>query len=124
MTSHAELIERRSRKSRVELAKFEAHTVHADSRVMALEDELSDQADHNNRLLHGLCLLEHAYRREHHTGSTDPPILDGFSLPRTADHPFRTCESMPPAPPPTPYGQGADNQDMFVDCVRPEEGDP
>jgi hypothetical protein len=42
MTDNAELNECRWRKSRVELAKYEARTVHAKSRVMALEDELPD----------------------------------------------------------------------------------
>jgi hypothetical protein len=51
MTGHAELSKRRWRKSRVELVKYEARVVHAESRVMALEDELSDQADRNSRLL-------------------------------------------------------------------------
>jgi hypothetical protein len=31
-------------------------------------------------------------------------------------HPtFRTCESVPPAPPLTPCGERTDDQDMFVD---------
>jgi hypothetical protein len=51
MAGHAELIECRWRKSRVELARYETHTVHAESRVMAMEDELLDQADRNSRLL-------------------------------------------------------------------------
>jgi hypothetical protein len=51
MTGRAELIEHHWRKSRVELARYEACAVRAESRVMALEDELSDQADRNNRLL-------------------------------------------------------------------------
>jgi hypothetical protein len=42
MTGHVELNEHRWRKSRVELARYEAHVVHAESRVMAPEDELSD----------------------------------------------------------------------------------
>jgi hypothetical protein len=72
----------------------------------------------------GMCLLEHAHRREHHSGSTDPPILDGLPLPRTAGPPFRTCEPVSLTPPPTPCGEGTDDQDMFVDCARPEDGDP
>jgi hypothetical protein len=32
---------------------------------MALEDEMSDQANRNSRLLWGMCLLEHANMREH-----------------------------------------------------------
>jgi hypothetical protein len=51
MTGRDELKEHRWRKSRVELAKYEARAVHAESWVMALEDELSDKADRNNRLL-------------------------------------------------------------------------
>jgi hypothetical protein len=51
MTDCTELNERRWCKSRVELAKYEARVVHAESRVMALEDELSDQANRNSRLL-------------------------------------------------------------------------
>jgi hypothetical protein len=71
-----------------------------------------------------MCLLEHANRRERHSGSTDPPILDGLSFPRAAGPPFRTCESVPPAPPPTPCGEGMDDQDMFIDYAGPEDGDP
>jgi hypothetical protein len=108
----------------VELALYEARVVHAKSRDIALEDELWDQADRNYRLLRGMCLLEHANKREHHSGSTDPPILDGLSFPRAAGPPFRTCVSVPPAPPPTPCGEGMDDQDMFIDCAGPEDGDP
>jgi hypothetical protein len=108
----------------VELDKYEARAVHAESRFMALKDELSDQADCNSRLLQGMCLLEHAYRREHHVESTNPPILDGFSLPRTTVPPFRMSESVLSAPPPTPCGEGTDNQDMFIDCTILEDGDP
>jgi hypothetical protein len=124
MTVHGELSERRWRKSRVELAKYEAHAVHVKSRVMALEDELSDQADRNSRLLRGVCLLEHAYRSEHNTGSGNPSILDGFSLPRMTIPPFRISEFVPPGPPSTPCGEGTDNQDMFVDGARLEDRDP
>jgi hypothetical protein len=124
MIGHTKLIEHRWHKSRVELAKYEAHTVHAESRVMALEDELSDQTDRNSRLLRGVCLLEHAYRREHHAGSAKPPILDDFLLPRMTVPPFRASESMPLAPLRTPYGEGPDNQDMFIDCARPKDGVP
>jgi hypothetical protein len=91
---------------------------------MALEDELSTQANRNSRLLRGMCLLEHAYRREQHTGSANPPIPDGFSLPRTTVPPFKTSESVPLAPPRTPCGEGMDNQDMFIDGARTEDGDP
>jgi hypothetical protein len=124
MTGRAELIEHHWRKSRVELARYEACAVRAESRVMALEDELSDQADHNSRLLRGMCLLEHASMREHHSGSTDLPILDGLSFPRTTGPPFRTCEPVLPAPPLIPCGEGTDDQDIFIDCARPEDGDP
>jgi hypothetical protein len=48
MIGHAELSEHRWCKSRVELAKYEARAIHAESRVMALEDELSNQADRNS----------------------------------------------------------------------------
>jgi hypothetical protein len=71
-----------------------------------------------------MCLLEHAYKREHHTGSANLPILDGFSLPHTTSPPFRMSEPVPLAPPPTPCGEGTDNQDMFIDGARPEDRDP
>jgi hypothetical protein len=124
MAGRTELSERRWRKSRVELAKYEACAVHAESQVMALEDELSDQVDRNNRLLRGVCLLEHVYRREHHIESTNPPILDGFVLPHAAVPPFRMSEPVPLAPPLTPCDEGADDQDMFVDGAKPEDRDP
>jgi hypothetical protein len=91
---------------------------------MALEDELSDQANHNSKLLQGVCLLDHAYRREHRTGSANLPILEGFSMPRTAVAPFRTSETVSLAPQPIPCGEGTDNQDMFVDYVRIEDKYP
>jgi hypothetical protein len=69
-------------------------------------------------------LLEHAYRREHHAGSANPPILECFSLPHMIVPPFRMSEAVPSAPPPTPCGEGMGNQDMFIDCVRPEDKDP
>jgi hypothetical protein len=71
-----------------------------------------------------MCLLEHAYRRERHVGSTNPLILDGFSLPCTTVPPFRMSESMLSAHPPSPRGEGTNNQDMFIDCARPKDGDP
>jgi hypothetical protein len=40
MTGRAELSELRWHKSRVELVKYEARVIHAENRVMALEDEL------------------------------------------------------------------------------------
>ena len=46
LTAHAEAAEARWRKSRVELAKAEARAAHAESRVIALEEELMEQADH------------------------------------------------------------------------------
>jgi hypothetical protein len=61
---------------------------------------------------------------EHHSGSIDPPILDGLSLPRTTGPPLRMCEFVSPAPPPTPCGEGMDDHDMIVDCAKPEDGDP
>jgi hypothetical protein len=51
MTGHTELNKRLWRKSLVELVKYEACAFHAESRVMALEDELLDQADRNSRFL-------------------------------------------------------------------------
>jgi hypothetical protein len=71
-----------------------------------------------------MCLLEHAYRREHHARSANLPILDGFSLPRTVVLPFRMSEPVPSAPPLTPCGEGTDNQDIFINCARPEDRDP
>jgi hypothetical protein len=47
----AELNEHQWCKSQVELAKYEVCDVHAESRLMALEDELSDQPDCNSRFL-------------------------------------------------------------------------
>jgi hypothetical protein len=71
-----------------------------------------------------MCLLEHAYRREHHARSANPTILDGFSLPRTTVPPFKTSELVPLAPSPTPCGEGMDDQDMFIDGTIPEDRDP
>ena len=57
MTAHAEAAEARWRKARVELAKVEACTAHVKSRVIALEEELLEQADHHNKLLRGVYLV-------------------------------------------------------------------
>jgi hypothetical protein len=47
----------------VELAKAEAGAAHAESYVIALEEELMELADHHNKLLRGMYLVEHTKRK-------------------------------------------------------------
>jgi hypothetical protein len=91
---------------------------------MALEDELLDLANYHSKLLRGVYLLEHANRRECHLGNADPPILDGIPSYRMASPHLSTCESVPPTPPPSPCEEGTSNQEIFVDCVKPEDEEP
>jgi hypothetical protein len=63
MTARAEVAEARWLKARVELAKVEAHAAHAESHVVALEEELLKQADRHNKLLRGVYLVECAKKR-------------------------------------------------------------
>jgi hypothetical protein len=74
MTARAEVAEARWRKARVELEKAKAHTAHAESCVVAFEEELLEKVDCHNKLLRGVYLVEHAKRKECHPESADPPI--------------------------------------------------
>jgi hypothetical protein len=69
MTAHAEVTEARWRKARVELAKADVCATHAESRVIATEEELLEQGDRHSKLLRGVYLVEHAKRKEHHPES-------------------------------------------------------
>jgi hypothetical protein len=62
MTARAEAIKSRWHKARVELAKTEAHTSHTENCVIAFEEELLEQADHHNKLLRNMYLVERAGR--------------------------------------------------------------
>jgi acyl-ACP thioesterase len=64
MTACAEAVEGRWCKARVELAKAEARAAHAESHVVALEEELLEQADRHNKLMRDVNLVEHAKRKE------------------------------------------------------------
>jgi hypothetical protein len=75
MTTRAKAADAHWRKARVELAKAEARVAHTKSHVVALEEELLEQADRHSKLLRGVYLLEHAKRKERHPESADPPIL-------------------------------------------------
>jgi hypothetical protein len=50
--------------ARVELGKAEARIANAESHVIALEEELMEQADHHSKLLKDMYLVEHAKRKE------------------------------------------------------------
>jgi hypothetical protein len=124
MTTCAEVTEARWRKARVELAKAEARAAHAESRVIALEEELLEQVDCHSNLLRGMYLVECAKRKEHHSESVDPPILEGILLSPVASPPKRMCESVPPTLPTSPRGEGTRDKEIRGDCAKPEEEDP
>jgi acyl-ACP thioesterase len=63
LTARAESAKAHWCKSRVELAKAEAGAAHAESYVIALEEELMELADHHSKLLRGVYLVEHTKRK-------------------------------------------------------------
>jgi hypothetical protein len=108
----------------VELAKAEAHTTHAESHVIAFEEELLEQVDHHNKLFRGVYLVECAKRKERHPESADPPILEGIPLFPAASHHKRMCDSVPPTPLTCPRDVGTSGKRVLGDCAKPEEEDP
>jgi hypothetical protein len=124
MTARAEVAEARWCKARVELAKAEACVAHAESRVIALEEELLEQADHHSKLLRGVYLVERAKIKERHSESVDSPILEGIPLSPVASPPKRMCESVPPTPPTSPRDEGTHGKEVLDDRAKPEEEDP
>jgi hypothetical protein len=121
MTAHAEVAEARWCKIRVELAKVEARAAHTESHVIALEEELLEQADRHSKLLRGVSLVERAKRKERHSKSVDPPILEGIPLSPVASPPKRMCKSVPPTPPTSPCDEGTHGKDVLDDRAKPEE---
>jgi hypothetical protein len=123
MTARAESAEARWRKARVEVAKAEARTAHAESRVVVFEEELLEQADRHSKLLRGLYLVERAKRKERHSESVDPPILEGIPLFPTVGPHKRMCESVPPTSPTSPHDVGTSGKEVLGDSAKPEEED-
>jgi hypothetical protein len=124
MTARAEAAEAHWCKTRVELAKAKAHAAHTESRVIAFEEELLEQADHHSKLLIGVYLVERAKRKERHSESADPPILEGIPLfPAVSPH-KRMCESVSPTPPTSPHDVGTSGNEVLGDRAKPEEEDP
>jgi hypothetical protein len=123
MTARAEAVEARWRKARVELVKAETRATHTESHVVALEEELFEQADRHSKLLRGLYLVEHAKRKEHHPESADPPILEGIPLFPATDPHKKMCKSVPPTPPTSPHDVGTSGKEVLGDRAKPEEED-
>jgi hypothetical protein len=123
MTTRAEAVEARWRKARVELAKAETRITHAESRAVALEEELLEQADRHSKLLRGVYLVERTKRKERHPESADPPILEGIPLFPAAGPHKRMCESVPPTPP-TSHDVGTSGKEVLGDRAKPEKEDP
>jgi hypothetical protein len=124
MTARAEAAEARWHKARVELAKVEARAAHTESRVIAFEEELLEQADRHSKLLIGVYLVKHAKRKERHSESADPPILEGIPLFPVADPHKRMCELVPPTPSKSPHDVGTSDKEVLGDHAKPEEEDP
>jgi hypothetical protein len=124
MTACAEVAEAYWHKARVELAKPEARAAHAESHVIALEEELLEQVDCHSELLRGVYLVERAKRKERHPESADPPILEGIPLFLMASPHKRMCELVPPTPPISPHDEGTSGKDVLGDRAKPEEEDP
>jgi uncharacterized coiled-coil protein SlyX len=124
MTACVEAAEACWRKARVELAKAEARAAHTESCVVALEEELLEQADRHNKLLRGVYLVERAKRKEHHPESADPPILEGIPLFPAAGPQKRMCESVPPTLLTSPHDVGTGGKEVLGDRAKLEEEDP
>jgi hypothetical protein len=124
MTACTEAAEARWRKARVELAKAEARAAHTESRVIAFEEELLEQADHHNKLLRGMYLVERAKRKDCHLENADPPILEGILLFPAAGPHKRMCESVPPTLPTSPHDVGISGKEVLGDHAKPKEEDP
>jgi hypothetical protein len=124
MTARAEVAEACWRKARVELAKVESRAAHAKSHVIALEEELLEQADCHSKLLRGVYLVERAKRKERHPESVDPPILEGIPLSPVASPPKRMCKSVPLTPPTSPHDEGTCGKEVLDNRAKPEEEDP
>jgi hypothetical protein len=124
MTARVEATEAHWRKARVEPAKAEAHVAHTESRIIAFEEELLEQTDRHSKLLRGVYLVECAKRKEHHSESADPPILEGIPLFPAAGPHKRMCESVSPTPPTSPHDVGTSNKEVLGDRAKPEEEDP
>jgi hypothetical protein len=122
MTAHVEATEACWRRARVELAKAEIRAANAESCVIAFE-ELLEQTDHHSKLLRGVYLVERAKRKERHSKSVDPPILEGILLFPSTDPHKRICESVPPTPPTSPHDVGTGDKDVQGDRAKPEEED-
>jgi hypothetical protein len=124
MTACAEATETHWCKARVELAKAEARATHTESHVITFKVELLGQADRHSKLLRGMYLVEHAKRKERHSESADPPILEGIPLfPSVGPH-KRMCESVPPAPSTSPHDMGTSGKGVLGDGAKPKEEDP
>jgi hypothetical protein len=106
LTARTEAVEAHWRKSRVEPAKVEAGVAHIESCVIALEEELMESADHHNKLLRGVYLVERAERKEPRPKNANPPILKGNPLFHMVNSHKRMCESVPPTPPTSPCDEG------------------
>jgi hypothetical protein len=124
LTARAEAAEAHWRKSRVELAKSEAHAAHVKSRVIGLEEELMEQADCHSKLLRGVYLVERAKRKEPHPENADPPILEGMPLFHVVGPHKRMCESVPPTPLTSPHDVGTVRMEDLGDHAKPEDEDP
>jgi hypothetical protein len=124
MTARAEAAEARWRKARVELAKAGACATHAESRVVAFEEELLEQANRHSKLLRGVYLVERAKTKERHPESANPPILEGISLFPAAGPHKRMCESVPPTLSTSPHDEGTNGKEVLGDRAKPKEEDP
>jgi hypothetical protein len=123
MTARAEAAEARWRKARVELAKAEARAAHAESHVIAFEEELLEQADRHSKLLRGVYLVERTKRKECHPENADPPILEGIPLFPAAGPHKRMCESVPPTPLTSPHDVGTSGKEVLGDRAKSKEED-
>jgi hypothetical protein len=104
------------RKAKVELALAEARTANAESRVALAEENLREQADKHSQLLRGVCLVDRAKRKDHHSGSTsEPPILEGTPLYRVANPRRRIGGPVPPTPPTSPREDGTAEDEDPID---------
>jgi hypothetical protein len=102
LTQHAEEVEVRWRKSRLDLAQAEARVANAESRIVLAEEKLWEQADHHSKLLRDISLVDRVKRKDPHPQNSDGTnVLEGTPVylfqPRR-----RICGPASPTPPPSP----------------------
>jgi hypothetical protein len=108
-------------KAKVYLGKAEARIANAESRVIALKEELMEQANHHSKLLRSMYLVECAKRKELHLQNANSPILEGIPLYQLSNAQQRICEPVTPTSPTSPRDEGSNKKESLGDHAEPVE---